>query len=101
MPTQDCRRGWKPGRSSASAPGVRRVDWILDVRLTDGPLYWASLILGLAGAAFLLMPPPPHGPLRWLYRVIAAVAVAFALVATVHWALINLYSVFPENIPDP
>ncbi|WP_314213586.1 alpha/beta hydrolase-fold protein [Pseudarthrobacter equi] len=77
------------------------MDWILDVRLTDGPLYWASLILGLAGAAFLLMPPPPHGPLRWLYRVIAAVAVAFALVATVHWALINLYSVFPENIPDP
>ncbi len=23
------------------------MDWIFDVRLTDGPLYWAALILGL------------------------------------------------------
>jgi enterochelin esterase-like enzyme len=76
------------------------VDWIFDVRLTDGPVYWASLLLGVAGGVFLLVPPSPTRRRRWIFRVLAAAAAAFALVATVHWALINLYSVFPENIPD-
>jgi enterochelin esterase-like enzyme len=77
------------------------VEWIYDVRLTDGPVYWAAIILGLAGAPFLLVPPRRLGPVQWLYRILAATAAAFALVATVHWVLINVYSVFPENIPDP
>lgn len=76
------------------------MDWVFDVRLTDGPVYWGSLVLGLAGAVYLLAPPAPTGRRRWFVQVIAAVAAAFALVATVHWALINLFSVFPENIPD-
>lgn len=75
------------------------MDWLFDVRLTDGPLYWAALVLGLAGGGYLLL-PPPHGRRRWIISVIAAAAAAFALVATVHWALINVFSVFPENIPD-
>ena len=89
-------------------PGHRRrdlalagVDWLYDVRLIDGPLYWAALILGLAGAGYLLLPPPASPNVRrWIFRIIAAAAAAFALVATVHWALINVFTVFPENIPD-
>ncbi|WP_411373632.1 alpha/beta hydrolase [Arthrobacter sp. MPF02] len=75
------------------------MDWIFDVRLIDGPLYWTALVLGLAGAGFLLFPPRNSG-WRWSLRVIAAAAAGFALVATVHWALINVFSVFPDNVPD-
>lgn len=77
------------------------MDWISDVRLTDGPVYWAALVLGCAGGAFLLLPRSWRGMHLWLYRIIASAAAAFALVATVHWVLINFYSIFPENIPDP
>jgi S-formylglutathione hydrolase FrmB len=76
------------------------VDWFFDIRLIDGPVYWASLALGVAGAAYLLLPPSALARRTWLLKVIAATAAAFALVASVHWALINVFSVFPENIPD-
>ena len=76
------------------------MDWIFDVRLTDGPLYWAALVLGLAGACYLLWPPRTQRGLRWIYRILAAAAAGFALVATVHWALVNIFTVFPENLPD-
>jgi S-formylglutathione hydrolase FrmB len=77
------------------------VDWFFNLRLTEGALYWASLALGLASAVYLLSPPSRIRARRWIFRAIAAAAVAFALVATVHWALINVFSVFPDNIPDP
>jgi enterochelin esterase-like enzyme len=77
------------------------VDWFYDLRITDGPVYWLSFALGAAGAVYLLAPPPHIGARRWFPRALAAAAVAYALVATVHWALINVFSVFPENIPDP
>lgn len=76
------------------------MDWFFDIRLIDGPVYWASLVLGIAGAAYLLLPPPSAGRRSWFLKVAAAAAAAFALVASVHWALINVFSVFPENIPD-
>jgi TRAP-type C4-dicarboxylate transport system permease small subunit len=76
------------------------VDWLFDVRLVDGPVYWVSVALGLAGAGYLLMPPSRRRARHWAFQVLAAAAAAFALVATVHWALINIFSVFPENIPD-
>jgi S-formylglutathione hydrolase FrmB len=79
---------------------LANVDWLFDVRLTDGPVYWASLVLGLAGAGYLLAAPSAQGRRRWLIAVIAAAAAAFALVDTVHWALIDLFAVFPENLPD-
>ena len=76
------------------------MDWFFDIRLIDGPVYWASLALGVAGAAYLLLPPSAMARRSWFLKVIAAAAAAFALVASVHWALINVFSVFPENIPD-
>jgi enterochelin esterase-like enzyme len=79
---------------------LTHVDWFFNLRLTEGPVYWASLALGLAGAVYLLAPPAHIRVPRWVLRAIAAAVLAFALVATVHWALINIFAVFPENIPD-
>jgi S-formylglutathione hydrolase FrmB len=76
------------------------VDWLFEVRLVDGPVYWLSLILGLAGALYLLVPPSGIPPRPWLLRVLAGAAAAIALVFAVHWALINVFSVFTANIPD-
>lgn len=77
------------------------MDWLSDVRLLDGPVYWISLALGLAGAVYLLAAPTKTRLKRWVLQVVAAVTGAYALVAGVHWALINVFSVFPENIPHP
>ncbi|MEE9096880.1 alpha/beta hydrolase [Pseudarthrobacter phenanthrenivorans] len=83
------------------------MDWLLDIRLTDGPLYAAVLVLGVGGAAYLLVPPmrASEGALlrirAWAIRVFIAVAAAFVLVATVHWVMINVLAVFPADIPDP
>ncbi|MGO4237464.1 alpha/beta hydrolase-fold protein [Pseudarthrobacter sp. YAF2] len=82
------------------------MDWLSDIRLTDGPLFGTVLVLGLGGAAYLLVPPwracdGPAYPVRaWAVRVLAGVATAFVVVATVHWILINVLTVFPEDIPN-
>lgn len=79
------------------------MDWFYNIRLTDGPVYWGALVLGLLGAAVLLLPPRRGSErrlVRWLVTVVAVGLLAFALVQAVHWALINMWSVFPENIPD-
>jgi enterochelin esterase-like enzyme len=76
------------------------VDWFFDVRLTDGPVYWVSLALGIAGGVYLLSGTPHARTRRRFLMVLAAAAAAFALVSAAHWALINVFSVFPENIPD-
>ena len=82
------------------------MDWFSDIRLTDGPLYWTVLVLGLGGAAYLLVPPrrawETTGPgiRAWSIRVFSATAAAFVLVATVHWIMINVLTVFPEDIPN-
>ncbi|TLM76034.1 alpha/beta hydrolase family protein [Pseudarthrobacter sp. NamB4] len=76
------------------------MEWFFEIRLIDGPVYWLAFILGLAGAVYLLWPPRPLTTRGWVLKVLAAVAAAFALVASVHWALINVFSVFPDNVPD-
>lgn len=76
------------------------MDWFSDVRLIDGPLYWAALALGVAGAAYLILAPSKAGVWRRIMLPIAAAAAAFGLVTTVHWALINVFAVFPDNVPD-
>ena len=83
------------------------MDWLSDIRLTDGPLFGTVLVLGLGGAAYLLVPPSrawETADLRiraWAIRVFVAIASAFVLVATVHWIMINVLTVFPEDIPEP
>jgi enterochelin esterase-like enzyme len=75
------------------------VDWIADIRLTDGPLYWTAWVLGVAAAAFLAWRPHPTGRRRWFASVAAALAAAAGLVLLVHWILIYLTSVFPGELP--
>jgi S-formylglutathione hydrolase FrmB len=76
------------------------VDWIADIRLTDGPLYWSAWVLGAAAAVHLIWRPRPLGHRRWFLSVAAAMAVAAGLVLLVHWILIYLTSVFPDELPS-
>lgn len=76
------------------------MDWLSDVRLIDGPLHWGALVLGIAGAAYLILAPSKARLQRCIMLSLAAAAAAFALVATIHWALINVFAVFPDNVPD-
>lgn len=75
------------------------MDWIADIRLTDGPVYWAVLVLGAAAALFLIWPPRPLGRRRWFLSVAAAAAAAAVVVLLVHWVLIYWASAFPEELP--
>lgn len=91
---------------------LTRVDWILDVRLTAGPLWWTAIILGGGALAYLLFPSgllAPGDPRaflrngglwRWAYRIAGSAAWAFALVESLHWLLVNAFAVFPGNIAD-
>jgi S-formylglutathione hydrolase FrmB len=76
------------------------VDWIADIRLTDGPVYWSAWVLGAAAAVYLVWRPQAVGRRRWYLGVAAALAVAAALVLLVHWILIYLTSVFPDDLPS-
>jgi enterochelin esterase-like enzyme len=75
------------------------VDWIADVRLTDGPLYWTAWVLGVAGGVYLLLRPRPFSRRRWFLLVAAALAVSAGLVLLVHWILIYLAAAFPDELP--
>ncbi|WP_255768280.1 alpha/beta hydrolase [Pseudarthrobacter sulfonivorans] len=76
------------------------MDWISDVRLTDGPLYWSAWVLGAAAALHLVWRPYALGRRRWFISVAAALAAAVGLVLLVHWILIYLTSVFPDELPS-
>lgn len=98
------------------------MDWVADVRLTDGPVYWAAWVLGSAAGVFLVWPPRAGRPVnpgpvnpgpvtpgpfarrtrgrrRWFLSVAAALATAAAVVLLVHWILIYWTSAFPEELP--
>jgi S-formylglutathione hydrolase FrmB len=75
------------------------VDWIADIGLTGGPLFWTAWVLGAAAAAYLAWRPQPLGRRRWLFSMAAVLAAAAALVFLVHWILIYLTSVFPDDLP--
>ena len=49
-----CPRGWKPDRSSASAPGASPGGFLEDISLVDGPVLWIAWAAGAAGLAYLL-----------------------------------------------
>ena len=76
------------------------MDFIADVRLTDGPVFWTACVLGAAAAIYLVWLPTAPGPRPWWITVVVAVASGFALVGMVHWALIDVFSAFPEDLPD-
>lgn len=75
------------------------MDWIADIRLTDGPVYWAAWVLGAVAALSLVWRPRALARRRWWLSIAGAVAVAAALVVLVHWVLIYLASTFPEELP--
>ena len=64
------------------------MDWIADIRLTDGPVYWAAWVLGATAALFLVWRPRTFGRRRWFLSVAAAAAAAAVVVLLVHWVLI-------------
>jgi S-formylglutathione hydrolase FrmB len=87
------------------------VDWIENIRLVDGPVLWIAWAAGAAGGAYLLWPrrrpalPPGSGReigramTRAAALLCAAVLLAVALVAGVHWLLIYAVAVFPGELP--
>ncbi|MEE2521476.1 alpha/beta hydrolase-fold protein [Pseudarthrobacter sp. J75] len=72
-----------------------------DLRLTEGPVYWAAWLLGSAGALYLLWGRPKDPPLRRLIRPLAAGAAALAVVAIAHWAVVDVLSLLPDDVPSP
>ncbi|MDR7157838.1 alpha/beta hydrolase-fold protein [Arthrobacter sp. BE255] len=76
------------------------MDFLADVRLTDGPVFWTACALGAASAVYLLWRPASPGPRPWWLSVLVSVAGSIALIGMVHWALIDVFSTFPEDLPD-
>ena len=76
------------------------MDFIADVRLTDGPVFWTACVLGAAAAAYLVWRPASPGRRPWWVSVTVAVAGGIAVIGMVHWALIDVFSAFPEDLPD-
>ena len=76
------------------------MDFLADVRLIDGPVFWAAWVCGAAAALYLVWRPGTWSARRWLLSVVSSIAAGLALVAAVHWALIDVFSTFPEDLPD-
>lgn len=57
-------------------------------------------MLGAAAAVYLLWRPASSGRRPWWVSVVVAVAGGIAVVGMVHWALIDVFSAFPEDLPD-
>src|SRR5688500_1188422 len=71
------------------------MDALADIRLVDGPFFWAAWAMGAAGAVHLVW----RRGRRWPLVPVLAVASAALLVAAVHWLLIYVFSTFPEELP--
>lgn len=77
------------------------MDWLYGLRIVDGPLAIACWVLGIAGALFLLwlvLFRPPR--VRGLVMVPASAVVAAGVTLGVHWLLVDILSIFPEDLPS-
>jgi len=68
---------------------------IADIRLVDGPLFWAAWAAGAAGVIYLFW----RRGRRWPLVPVLATVSAAVIVAAVHWLLIYVFSAFPEDLP--
>ncbi|MDQ0677878.1 enterochelin esterase-like enzyme [Arthrobacter pascens] len=75
------------------------MDFVADVRLTDGPVFWTVCVLGAAAALYLVWRPPASGTRRWLKALTFSLVAGLVVVAAVHWALIDVFSTFPDDLP--
>lgn len=71
------------------------MDFLLDVRLTDGPLFWIAWAAGATGLVYLLWRRRAH----WLWQALAAFLGAAAVVTVAHWLLLYVFSAFPDSLP--
>ncbi|MBT2513966.1 alpha/beta hydrolase family protein [Arthrobacter sp. ISL-30] len=71
------------------------MDFLADLSLVDGPLWWFSILAGIGGALFLLW----RRSGKWPLYVGAAVLLAVGTVLLVHWLLIFVTSTFPAELP--
>ncbi|WP_284984683.1 alpha/beta hydrolase-fold protein [Arthrobacter sp. efr-133-TYG-118] len=71
------------------------MEFLYNLSLVDGPFYWTILGAGIAGSAFLLL----RRDRRWLVSILVSLAVASGVVSVIHWLLVNVLSVFPEDLP--
>ncbi|MFJ4266779.1 alpha/beta hydrolase [Paenarthrobacter nicotinovorans] len=71
------------------------MDFLSDVSLVSGPFLWFSIACGIVGGAYLLW----RRRLSWFLVVVGSLLSAIAVVALVHWILVDLMAVFSENLP--
>ena len=77
------------------------MDAILELRVVDGPHAVAGWVLAVAGALYLLwavLAPRPRW--RGLAFLAGAAVLAPAITLLVHWILVDVASVFPEDLPS-
>lgn len=72
-----------------------RVDSLTDISLVSGAVPAVAWLLGLSGAAYLLA----RRGRRWPLTVLVAAAAAVLLTALAEWLLVDVFSVFPEELP--
>lgn len=76
------------------------MDWFYDLRLVDGPIAVACWTLGVAGTVFLVGLVLLRRPIaRGAFLLVAGVALAVTVTLTVHWLLVDILNVFPEDLP--
>src|SRR5579859_353806 len=78
------------------------MDALYELRIVDGPVAYACWVLGLGGAGTLLILATRPRRSSWPRSVaISAAAVVAAAMVTglVHWLLVDIANVFPEDLP--
>lgn len=58
-------------------------------------------LLGAAGALYLLRGRPAGSLYHRMVHVLWAALAGLVLVISIHWLLINVFSLLPEDVPDP